>query len=180
VDLDRGVIRIETTERFKPKSEKSAGDVEIDEELVALLRGYRAKASGDYVIEATDPARNSLAGEIERAAERVKQGKGELAYTATRSETIYAGLCDWLRKQGVDTRTPIHTLRKEFGSIICNRAGLYAASRALRHGDVSITARHYLDKKERVTVGLGAMLPPANVKTMDSGKSNKRKKAKPA
>jgi len=27
--------------------------------------------------------------------------------------------------------------------------GIYAASRALRHGDIAITSQHYLDKKSR-------------------------------
>jgi len=40
---DTGMIRIEATEYFHPKSEDSIGDVEIDEELVAVFRGYRAK-----------------------------------------------------------------------------------------------------------------------------------------
>jgi hypothetical protein len=58
----------------------------------------------------------------------------------------------------VTAQKPVHELRKEFGSLVCQNGGLYAASRALRHADVAITAAHYLDKKERVTVGLGAFL----------------------
>ena len=64
----------------------------------------------------------------------------------------------WLRKHGVPGLRPLHTLRKEFGSQICDRHGIYAASRALRHADVSITSMHYLDKRSRATTGLGGLL----------------------
>jgi hypothetical protein len=36
--------------------------------------------------------------------------------------------------------------------------GIYAASRFLRHADIGITSAHYVDKKERITLGLGALL----------------------
>jgi hypothetical protein len=63
-----------------------------------------------------------------------------------------------LQKKGVTDRKPLHSLRKEYGSQVCDRHGIYAASRALRHASVTITAAHYLDKKSRVTSGLGASL----------------------
>src|SRR5215475_7853958 len=43
-----------------------------------------------------------------------------------------------------------------YGSQVCDRLGIYAASRALRRASVAVTAAHYLDKKSRVTSGLGA------------------------
>jgi integrase len=163
VDFERGLIRIEATEHFKPKSAKSAGDVEIDPELVAILRGYHAIAKGEFVIEAEAPARPGA------------------NYSTVRAEPVFKSLCKWLRSKGVEGLRPIHTLRKEFGSLVCQQAGLYAASRALRHADIGITARHYLDRKERVTVGLGAMLTPANVTPMKADKTKgKAKGAKSA
>jgi integrase len=159
VDFERGVIRIETTEVFQPKSAKSAGDVEIDTALVAILRGYKAIAETDFVIDATAPARPRA------------------SYPRVRSEPIFQGLCQWLRSKGVEGLRPIHTMRKEFGSMICQQAGLYAASRALRHADVGITAKHYLDQKERVSVDVGGMLRPENVTELKSTskKSNVKK-----
>lgn len=159
VDFDKGVIRIETTEVFRPKSTKSAGGVEIDSALVAILRGYKAIAKTDFVIEAKAPA------------------KPGASYGRVRSEPAFQGLCKWLRSKGVEGLKPIHTMRKEFGSMICEQGGLFAASRALRHADVGITARHYLDQKERVSVDVGAMLRPANVTAMKpKGSNTKRKK----
>jgi hypothetical protein len=64
-----------------------------------------------------------------------------------------------LRTHGLaGTRKPLHTLRKEFGSQICDRHGIYAASRALRHADIKVTAGFYLDKRSIATTGLGALL----------------------
>jgi integrase len=158
VDFDKGIIRIETTEVFQPKSAKSAGDVEIDAELVAILRGYKAIAKGEFVIEAEVEAQPGA------------------KYSHLRAEPVFNALCQWLRSKGVEGLRPIHTMRKEFGSLICQQAGLYAASRALRHADVGITARHYLDSKERVTVGLGAMLKPKNVTPMNAGEPKRKTK----
>lgn len=49
-----GVIRIEATEHFRPKSEDSTVEVDLDPELVPLLRGWRAAAKGEFVIEGKD------------------------------------------------------------------------------------------------------------------------------
>ena len=48
--------------------------------------------------------------------------------------------------------------RPRLGSQVCDRHGIYAASRALRHASVAVTAGHYVDKKSKVTSGLGAAL----------------------
>ena len=84
-----------------------------------------------------------------------------------------------LRAKGVDDRKPLHTLRKEYGSIVADKLGIYAASRALRHGDVQVTATHYLDKKQRITTGLGSVFLPENVKSANfagEGESMSKKK----
>jgi hypothetical protein len=50
------------------------------------------------------------------------------------------------------------TLRKEFGSQINLKHGLYSASRELRHGNIEVTAQGYVDKRERAGIGLGHLL----------------------
>lgn len=139
-DFDNGVLRIQATEFFQPKSEDSLGEVDLDEEIVSVFRGFRAKASGAFVIESKTPPRVGI------------------SYTSYRCEKIHKALIAWLRAKGVTARKPIHELRKEFGSLIANSDGIWAASRALRHADISITSQHYLDKKKRVSSGLGKLL----------------------
>ena len=46
---NENLIRIEATRYFQPKSEDSAGDVEVDPELIAAFRGFRAKVDGGTV-----------------------------------------------------------------------------------------------------------------------------------
>ena len=58
---DSGVIRIEPTRHFHPKSEDSIGDVAIDPELMEIFRGYRARAKSEFVIESScEPKANVL------------------------------------------------------------------------------------------------------------------------
>ena len=141
VNFDEATITIRATAYFEPKAETSAGVVRIEPETAELLRGYRARAKGEFVIESDRPARTT---------------KGR--YRDRRAKDAFAALMAWLKSQGIAAAKPLHELRKEFGSLVCERGGLYAASRALRHADVAITAAHYLDEKERATVGLGQFL----------------------
>jgi integrase len=144
-----GVIRIEPTEHFTPKTADSGGDVPIDKELAALFRGWHAKATDSFVIEADGEPRTGI------------------TYTAYRAQRHFDLLTTWLRGKGVTAIKPLHELRKEFGSQICAKYGIFAASRMLRHADIAITAQHYLDQKERVTIGMGNLLSmPENVTPM--------------
>ena len=146
-----GIIRIQATECFTPKSSEGAGDVPIDRELLAMFRGWHAKASGTFVIEA-DPGPRTEAG-----------------YTHYRADCHFISLMDWLRSKGITAEKPLHELRKEFGSQLCAKYGIYAASRMLRHSGIAITAEHYLDQKERVTFGMGDLLAtPDNVRQMEA------------
>src|SRR6266404_2918103 len=120
-------------------------DVEVDPELIELFRGYRAKATASFVIESPNDPRP------------------EATFEHYRCQYLFEKLSEWLRKNGVKSKTPVHALRKEFGSQICSREGIYAASRALRHADIAITSQHYLDKKKRVVSGMGHLLKDSNV-----------------
>ena len=48
---DKGIIRIKATRYFHPKSEDSVGDVEVDAELLEIFRGFRARSTGNFVID---------------------------------------------------------------------------------------------------------------------------------
>jgi integrase len=144
-----GIIRIETTKHFTPKTSDSAGDVPIDKELAALFRGWHAKATGSFVIEADEEARTGM------------------SYTHYRAQRHFDAVIKWLRAKGVTATKPLHEMRKEFGSQLCAKYGIYAASRGLRHADIAITAQHYVDQKERATFGMGnLLLVPDNVTPM--------------
>ena len=139
------VIHLEITEHGDLKSKESDNDVPMDDGLCALLMSYRDKATGPFVIEGAA----GVHGEAEYG-ERY------------RCENVWNRLIAWLRSHGVDTPKPVHTLRKEAGSIINKMAGIYAASRFLRHRDIQVSAAYYVDNKERTVVDIKTMMSDPN------------------
>src|SRR5262249_52359245 len=75
-----------------------------------------------------------------------------------RCQPTFERLYAWLRGKGVDDKKPLHVLRKEFGSVINQKHGLYAASAALRHRNISTTAGHYVANKGRIMFDFGELL----------------------
>lgn len=145
VDFRNGVIRIEITEVGALKTEDSAGEVAIDPVLCEILQGFKARASGQFVIEGLED-----------------DGIGSRSWGhAYRCNPVFEFLTHWLRKNGVDAVKPLHTLRKEAGAMIATRQGIYAASKFLRHADIQVTAMHYADHKERITIGIGELFTPS-------------------
>ena len=67
-------------------------------------------------------------------------------YGNYRCHSEFRCLIDWLRAKGVTSKTPLHSLRKEFGSQINARYGLTAAQEMLRHANVAVTAAHYVEQ----------------------------------
>ena len=134
------MIRIATTRYFRPKSDASVGDVLVDPELMEIFRNYHGQASGEFVIESeSEPDVNA-------------------PFEHYRCQRDFVELIGWLRSKGVNSRTPLHSLRKEFGSQINARYGLTAASEMLRHGDIAVTAAHDVENKQRSILGFGHLL----------------------
>lgn len=140
VDFGKKVIRIERTEYFQPKSEDSSGEIDLETELLPLLKEWKEQASGAFVIEST------------------RKPKHQNSRTNYRCEPHFQTLYIWLRKKGVNVRKPLHELRKELGAILASTQGIFAAQSVLRHAQISTTAAYYTDKKKRITVGLGSLL----------------------
>lgn len=142
VDFDKGVIRIERTEYFQPKSEDSAAEIDVAPELCEILRGFSKEANGEFVIESENPPRYHT------------------SRTNYRAEHDFRALYAWLAGKGLSARKKLHELRKECGAVIANSMGIFAASRALRHSDIRITSQYYADKKVKITTGLDSLLSP--------------------
>ena len=102
----------------------------VDPELLELFRGYHARRKSEFVIESDSPP-----------------PPFDAPYGVYRCMNEMRALLAWLRAKGVVSKTPLHTLRKEFGSQINARYGLLAASEALRHGGIGVTARHYVENR---------------------------------
>jgi integrase len=141
-DWDKTKLHVEVTQHLEVKSQDCIGDIDLDPELIQLFKNFHDQSTSAFVVESD------------------RSVKIEATYFNYRCGKIFKRLNRWLRKHGVRSSRAVHALRKEFGSQVCERHGLYAASRALRHADVAITSQHYLDKRSRVTTGLGALLAP--------------------
>ena len=134
------MIRIQATEHFRPKSRESESDIPVDRELLAIFRGYYARRRGEFVIESeNEPDVNA-------------------SFEHYRCDGEFTELIDWLRSKGVVSRTPLHALRKEFGSWVNQHFGLVAASEALRHADIKTTFSHYVENKQRSVIGFSHLL----------------------
>jgi hypothetical protein len=87
--------------------------------------------------------------------------KPESKYQHYRAAETFARATRWLRSKGVKSNEPLHFCRKLYGSLICDKHRIYAASRALRHADIAVTSRHYTSRTENVLPGLGGALAEA-------------------
>ena len=133
-DFAGSSMRVESSEFHELKSEDSAGKMDLDTDTLALFHGYRAKKpTAVFVIES--PLKHD---------HKAKAGR-------YRCNPVFNKLLAWLRKNGVDGHKPLHTLRKEIGSIIASEHGIFEASRYLRHADIHITSAFYADKRKTIT-----------------------------
>ena len=135
-------IRIEPTQFFHPKSQDSIGEIQMDPQIMTVFRQYHVKAKGNFVIPSGKAPRTVSRGDYYRC------------------ESHFDALNAWLRSKGVNTQKPLHTLRKEYGSLINKAHGIHAASKALRHADINVTNNFYTDSRVRVTPGLGKLFGP--------------------
>jgi len=156
-DFPGSALRVETSEFHELKSEDSAGVIDLDADTLALFRGYRAKnPKAQFVIESTKPP------------------SPEIKTRSYRCNEVFKTVLAWLRGQGVEAAKPLHTMRKEIGSIIASEHGIFEASRYLRHSDIRITSAIYADKKKTITpktfAGLLSPNSPAKSGEADAGK----------
>lgn len=139
IDFAGGRIRVQTTEFGEVKTEDSEAEVFVDPGLIAELKRL-VPASDVFAVEPGTPHNPDRAGQYYRCDE------------------TFARVTRWLRGHGVTASKPLHALRKEFGSILTEQAGIHAASRQLRHSQIGTTAAYYTDNRRRSTVDVGGML----------------------
>ena len=138
-DFVSGTLRILPTKWYQLKTPESAAELPVEPEVLELFRGWRARATSEFVIE-SDRAPKST------------------DYQHYRCDETFQSLLDWLRDKGVEGNKPLHALRKLYGSQLADQHGLHVASSGLRHADVRTTAEYYIDRRVRVTAGFGKVL----------------------
>ncbi len=152
VDPQKGIIRLETTEHGELKSAGSEEDVDVDPELLTLLQQFRnSRVDSAFVVLEKTPARKVNSQRYYRC------------------ERIFVKLTAWLRTKGITSQSPIHTLRKEFGSIVNQQYGIFAASSQLRHSSITLTREVYTGKKARFAPKFDQEEPQQSTQEPDNG-----------
>lgn len=118
---DKGIVRVVTTAQRRVKSDESEGDVHVDDGVFAELERVCRKGSTPYIIEPNTEFPKTKAVQVYRC------------------DATFARVNAWLRKQGITSPKPLHTLRKEFGSVVAAAGDIFQASRQLRHAQLSTT-----------------------------------------
>lgn len=136
IDFANHVIRIETNEFTRAKSEGSEVGVDIDPVFSGMLRAWMSTSGSQFV----------LSGKVE--------ARPEATYHHYRCDRILKKLTAWLKTHGIEDRNALHALRKEFGTQINRTHGLFAASAALRHSSIQLTRAVYVAKKDRAVFSL--------------------------
>jgi hypothetical protein len=134
-----GTLQILPTRWYRLKTPESASELPVEPEILELFRGWRARATSEFMIEGN------------RAPKAV-------SYQHYRCEQVFEGLLAWLRDKGVQGNKPLHALRKLYGAALADMHGLHVASSGLRHADIRTTAEYYIDRRVRVTAGFGKLL----------------------
>jgi integrase len=138
-DFGAGTLRMMPTKWYALKTDESASVLPVEPEILALFRGWHAKARSEFVIESERPPK-------------------AVSYQWYRCDAVFENLLTWLRGKGVHGQKPIHALRKLYGSALVDRHGLHAASSGLRHADLRTTSEFYADRTVKLTAGFGAAL----------------------
>lgn len=155
VDFNRQLIRVESTDAASLKTADSRDEVAIDENTIAILRGFHAKKKDQFVINGDGAGRGPK--RVERGLKRAESGPKKWGQNY-RAGATFDRLTAWLRNHGVTARKPLHELRKELGALVTAEHGIYAASRVLRHSNVATTAAHYTDLKSRPVIDIGGWI----------------------
>ena len=126
-------LEIREESDFKPKG-GTMRLIRIPKELYAELEKARPDLASHYV----------LGGQASKSVE--KNGWGYRCRETLRVVNA------WLRERGVETEevrgNPLHRLRKQFGSEVATRSGLFAAQKLLGHSSPTVTAKYYAAQTE--------------------------------
>jgi len=138
VNFSAQTLTVQSTADGSVKASASTRDIDLAPDLLATLAEWKANARSVYVIE----------------CDGSEFAKGS-TYRRYRCARVFGKAGDWLRKHFMPGENhPLHTLRKEYGSLITQAAGIHAAKDLLGHQDIRTTADFYVVRKARALPGL--------------------------
>lgn len=140
IDLSQQVIHVQASSNYELKSAESENKIAIDEFTSNQLKELKRKSKSKFVVSTSRSNSDYL-----------KTGSYRCGY-------LFKQLCKWLRKNGVKSQKPIHTLRQEATSIIADQYGLHAASSFARHSDIRITSQIYVENRKLSKIETSAFM----------------------
>jgi len=140
INWERKHIALEGHDTLQLKTVTSTAQVRVEPEVMELLWQYKQVAQGQFVVHSNNQPRTTK------------------LYRHYRCDSHFKFVNQWLRNHGVKAIKPLHTLRKEFGSLVVEKFGLVAAKSALRHASVEITMTYYVQDRREANTGLGVHL----------------------
>jgi integrase len=141
-DFQAGTFRVMPTKWYTLKTRESAATLPVEPEILALFKGWHAKAKGPFILESERPPK-------------------AVAYPYYRFD--FEPLLAWLRAKGLQGNKPLHALRKLYGSLLNDLGGIHAASAGLRHTNLRTASEFYADRSVKLTPGLGSVISGASV-----------------
>ena len=163
IDFALKQLTIEPTKYYALKSPDSARVITLDDDMIAILRGWCDHGAGPFIMESPLESRPMAPTRVYRC------------------ERTFRKLIVWLRAHGVTAAKPIHELRKEAGTILLMQGvPIEAVSRFLGHANIAITIKLYADllKGRRATMKVAALMTPAAVVPSEDATPDEKQNAK--
>ena len=136
MDFKRNTVTVQTTEFSGIKTEESERTIDVHQAIMKLFSQFRKQERGEFVIQS------------------YVAPKPDAKYHHYRCDRHFKKLIKWLRNNGISQVNAIHELRKEYGSRVCDKFGVYAAKEALGHSNIRTTEASYLEKKQRTEINV--------------------------
>jgi len=136
VDIENRRIWIKTTKCFRPKAKNSEYFVDVSQAVMNEIKAYQ-----DSSKDRDKDLLFVLLGRI-------------VGGSQFRCNPIFKKTYAWLRKHGITSSKPLHTLRKEAGSMLLEREGSLLKVAEFLRNDIQTARDHYVGRKSRIEIQL--------------------------
>ena len=132
VNFEKAKIHVAVTSYDTPKARSSESSIDVSPAVMAYLKEFRPYSIfPPFVVPAP------------------RFGKKE---PAKPGQIFFRQLYKWLRKNGVDTQSPLYIFRKEAGSMIYDQTDSYDLAADFLRNDPRIAREHYVGRRKRLEI----------------------------
>lgn len=147
---------------------KAVFSVQQEEDFIPKSRVSRSFPVSDAIVKRIMSVRRELNPE--------KDDPYLIPDSASKSKGLrlmrhYKKISAWLLKMNVPGNNRLHTLRKEFGSLVATKHGIFVASKYLGHSSVVVTEEHYASLVKQPDIDIGSLIDGDDSEKRDSADS---------